>query len=309
MAPKLMNALLGALQYNTYFRGLSATTISLKDHIPALAECLKTNVALESVSFVDCGFDSKTFAVLGDALSSNKCMSLSKIDISNNKLDDKCIDKLANYIAGLKRGISKINVSNCNLGKAGLSTLFRAISKNTYMASSLIHLDVSGNKLESDGCQTLSAFLKAPNQLQFLDLKNSSAALNLIVGAVRYGCQELSHLDLSGNKFSKTEARDLVQMVQSSNKLTYLSLEATGTPVESLKEILETLGKNLYLSELSINLGGNKLGLGGARALASLANKGIPNITRLNLNDNEFGDEGVSIISKPNVLNNTTLAF
>jgi hypothetical protein len=46
--------------------------------------------------------------------------------------------------------------------------LCNALKKNVHMSSTLVHLDISHNKLDADGSSALAAFLANPNQLRVL---------------------------------------------------------------------------------------------------------------------------------------------
>jgi len=291
-----MKALLGALQYNTFFKALSAQGSQLdKSMVQAIADTLKVNASLEELNLKNAGINKDGMTSIGEALQANKNITLTSINIAQNNLEDKGMQSFANYIGSMNKGIVRLDVSDCGAGKVGMSALFNALKKNVHMSSTLTYFDISGNKIESDGSGSLSAFLASNNALRVFMLCNTAANCEVVTGAILRGCKELQQLDLSSNKFAKKESFNISQFLQASAVLTNLNLANTGAPVESYKEIITAMIGNVYLKDCTLNLAENKLGLPGARVLGNMADK-LSNIASLDLRDNEFGDEGVSNI-------------
>lgn len=289
-----MKALLGALQYNTFFKALSAQGSQLdKTMVQAIADTLKVNSAIEELNLKNAGINKDGMTSISEALQANKNITLTSINIAQNNIEDKGMQSFANYIGSMNKGIVKLDISDCGAGKVGMSSLFNSLKKNVHMSSTLTYFDISGNKIESDGSGALSTFLASNNALRVFLLSNTFANCEVVTGAILRGCKELQQLDLSSNKFAKKESFNISQFLQASAVLTNLNLANTGAPVESYKEIISAMIGNVYLKDCYLNLAENKLGLPGARVLGNMADK-LSNIASLDLRDNEFGDEGVS---------------
>jgi len=291
-----VKALLGAVQYNAYFKSLSATDVPLdRAMVQAIADALKVNTSFEEINLKNAGIKSDGMVAICESLQANKAIALSAIIVSNNGIEDRGMQAFANCIGAMSKGIVKLDVSHCGATKVGMGALFASMKKNVHMSASLSYFDISGNKLESDGSGALSAFLANNNNLRTFLLSNTNANCEVVTGAIVRGCKELANLDLSANKFVKKESFNISQFLTGSATLTNLNLENTGAPVEAYKEIITAMAGNVYLKDCKLNLAENKLGLPGARVLSSMADK-LSNIVSLDLRDNEFGDEGVSTL-------------
>ncbi|KYQ93272.1 leucine-rich repeat-containing protein (LRR) [Tieghemostelium lacteum] len=297
ISPGDIKALLAALKYNTYFKSLVFDGHQLsKDQFTAISETLKTNSTIEDISLNTVSGTSKndSLPIIAQTLTTNKNLALTSIDISNNQFDDKGIIAFSNYIAASPRGIASLNISSTT-NKIGISSVANALKKNIKMPSTLSYLNLSNNKFEADGSGALASFLAMPNALRHLNISNSMPIMDTIAGALVRGCSELRTLEIADIKLTKKEVTFLVQFISASSTLKHLNLSNTKVPVDNLKELVVALNSNLYLQEIILDLRGNDLGIAGARMLASLADK-LANIHNLDVSENDFGDEGVSII-------------
>lgn len=93
--------------------------------------------------------------------------------------------------------------------------------------------------------------------------------------------------------------------INASPSLKILNLNRTQIPVDSFKEVLLALSGNVYLQAVIVEAKGNDFGVAGARMIASLADK-LTNIHTLDLDDNDLGDEGVSVVAD-GLCNNTCI--
>ncbi|EGG21298.1 leucine-rich repeat-containing protein [Cavenderia fasciculata] len=300
-----IKALLGALKYNTYFKSLVFNGIPMgKDQLTALADTLRTNSTIEDLSMNNVGAKGDTLPIVAMTLGANKNIGLTSIDLSHNPIEDKGMIPFSNYIGASPRGIASLDFSNTSMGKAGVSALSNALKKNVKMPSSLTYLNLSNNKMEADGSAALANFLANPNALRTLNISNTLPTMETIVGALVRGCLELRHLDLSDNRLTKKEVTHLVRFIGASATLKSINISNTKVPVENLKELVVAITSNLYLQDINFDTKNNDLGIAGARMLASLADK-IPNISVLDVSENDFGDEGVSVICEGFCQNNS----
>ncbi|KAN0050285.1 hypothetical protein ACTA71_003402 [Dictyostelium dimigraforme] len=299
-----IRCLLGALKYNNYFKSFNFNNYTFnKEQFGYLAEVLKCNSTVEDLSLNNVGLKPDTMPIIATALSSNKNLALTAIDISNNQIEDKGMVAFSSYIASSLRGIASLDVSNTT-NKAGISALTNALKKNIKMSSTLSYLNLSGNKMEADGSAGLSSFLASPNTLKTLNISNTTPSMETIVGALVIGCAELKTIDISENKLTKKEVPHLVRFIGASSTLKHFNLSGTKVPVENLKELVVAITSNIYLQDVTLDIKNNDLGIAGARMLASLADK-LSNVIYLDVSENDFGDEGVSVICDGFVGNST----
>eukprot|EP01116_Phalansterium_solitarium_P004867 TRINITY_DN1604_c1_g3_i1.p1 TRINITY_DN1604_c1_g3~~TRINITY_DN1604_c1_g3_i1.p1 ORF type:complete len:955 (-),score=337.75 TRINITY_DN1604_c1_g3_i1:456-3320(-) len=296
ISEKDIKTLVGALAYNTYFRSLIAKNMPLdKNMLQAVADTLRSNTKLEELVLDRVGITKEGIATISEAMIANKALALTTINLANNTLEDKGLTSFSMYIAGLPRGLVKLDLSGCSAGKSGMVAICSALKKNAHMAGSLSHLDLSHNKLEADGSAALASFLASPNQLRTLVISNTNAHLEVITGAMLRGSPELAHLDVSGNPFGKKEAPYFVKFLQSATSCAHLDLTNTAAPPECYNSILQAVLGNVYLKDVHINLAQNKLGMNGARLIAAMATQ-LTNVVSLDLTDNELNDDGVIIL-------------
>ncbi|EAL61172.1 leucine-rich repeat-containing protein [Dictyostelium discoideum AX4] len=301
-----IRCLLGALKYNNYFKSFNFNNYTFnKEQFGYLAEVLKCNSTVEDLSLNNVGLKHDTMPIIATALSSNKNLALTAIDISNNQIEDKGMTAFSSYVASSLRGIASLDVSNTNCNKAGISVLTNALKKNIKMSSTLSYLNLSGNKMEADGSAGLSSFLASPNTLKTLNISNTTPSMETIVGALVIGCAELKTIDISDNKLTKKEVPHLVRFIGASSTLKHFNLSGTKVPVENLKELVVAITSNIYLQDVVLDLKNNDLGIAGARMLASLATDKLSNVIYLDVSENDFGDEGVSVICDGFVGNST----
>jgi hypothetical protein len=113
---------------------------------------------------------------------------------------------------GSDHGLSSINIADCSAKKQGMQAFGNALKKNVHMASTLTTLNISGNKLENDGTNSMISYLANPNPLAKFYMKNTSPTLDVMIGAIHRGCAyELKEFDISDNKMGKLEFPFLVK--------------------------------------------------------------------------------------------------
>ncbi|ETE60767.1 Leucine-rich repeat-containing protein 16A, partial [Ophiophagus hannah] len=95
-----------------------------------------------------------------------------------------------------------LNLSKTSLSPKGVNSLSQSLSANQLLATTLTHLDLSGNILRGDDLSSLCNFLAQPNAIIHLDLSNTECALDMVFGALLHGClQHLAILNLSRTVF------------------------------------------------------------------------------------------------------------
>eukprot|EP01119_Soliformovum_irregulare_P002545 TRINITY_DN1278_c0_g1_i1.p1 TRINITY_DN1278_c0_g1~~TRINITY_DN1278_c0_g1_i1.p1 ORF type:complete len:952 (+),score=343.92 TRINITY_DN1278_c0_g1_i1:87-2942(+) len=290
-----IRTLLTTLQYNNYFKSLVIKNLPIdKTMAQVIAECVRSNTTIEEFVLSRAGLKDGMVAI-AEGLAFNKNLALTSVNLSGNSLEDpKAGSALAQYLGGMSRGLVKLDLSSCNLPKASVSAILNSLKKNVHMSSSLTYLDVSDNKLDDVGSSSLAAFLASPNAVRTLNISNSLAVLDVILSAIIRGCAELQHLDVSHSKMTKKEASSLGKYLSSTATLVSLKMEDCNAGPDGVKDIVTALTSNPYLKNMSLSLADNKLGVPGARVLAASANKLA--VVNLDLSENEFNDDGISII-------------
>jgi Ran GTPase-activating protein (RanGAP) involved in mRNA processing and transport len=173
-----------------------------------------------------------------------------------------------------------------------------ALKKNMHMAQTLTVLNLNGNKLESDGTNSLAAFLAQPNTLERILLRDTAVSVDILLGALNRGsCRDLKEIDMSHNKIAKTSAAQLVTFIKASSGLVRLNLSASALPSESFREVIMAIYSNPYIKSVDLNVSKNALGLLGAKAIMSVASE-MNNIEKLDLSENEMDDESILMLTE-----------
>eukprot|EP00029_Vermamoeba_vermiformis_P000624 TRINITY_DN1079_c0_g1_i1.p1 TRINITY_DN1079_c0_g1~~TRINITY_DN1079_c0_g1_i1.p1 ORF type:complete len:1136 (-),score=356.31 TRINITY_DN1079_c0_g1_i1:94-3501(-) len=299
LATSDIRALCWALKTNNFFTDFVLRGYKLeKDQFQPIVDCFKENKKIESLTLVGVNGTKDNFTDLAAALTANKGSAINTIDFSNNMLDDKGLTSVSSWLSSLNHGLSSINIADCGAKKQGMQAFGNALKKNVHMASTLTTLNISGNKLEIDGTNSMISYLANPNPLAKFYMKNTSPSLDVMIGAIHRGCAyELKELDIADNKMVKKDLSALTKLITSGGGLNKLNLAGCKVPLDGLREFMKTLFSNVYLQNFDLNLANNDLGLEGARALIALAAESA-NLVTLDLSENDFGDEGINILAE-----------
>lgn len=300
--PADVRAMLSALRYNTYFTGLNVSGVSGfslgKDRaqLEGLLECMRGNTALVRLQAAGIGAKPDFFAALFRTMGENKGLGVSELDVSNNVLDGNAAAALGKWIEVNQHGVSALNLSACSLDKRSFPALGASLKRNPKLATSLSSLNLSYNRLEAEGSAALGNFLSLPNMLTELRLQDTQSSFETIIGAVARGCQELRRLDVAGSKIAPKAAQQLAQWVNGTSTLRELDISSTGVGAECFRDILASVGQNVYLEDITMRARSNAFGeRGGAVFASALAN--LANLRSLDISANDLGDEGIAAVA------------
>uniref|UniRef100_A0A8C4IC15 CARMIL pleckstrin homology domain-containing protein n=1 Tax=Dicentrarchus labrax TaxID=13489 RepID=A0A8C4IC15_DICLA len=262
-------AIIAALEHNQWFTKLSTKDYKLPtDVCDQILRVVARSSRLEELVLDNAGLRSDFAQKLASALSHNPASTLHTLNLSNNSLEDKGISALSTQLAKLPLGLKHLNLSRTSMSPKGVNNLCLALCNNPAVASTLTHLDLSGNSLRGDDLQNLHSFLSHPNCLETLDLSNSDCSLEQVcTSLLRGSLKHLSVLNMSKTVFS--------HRLSSRNNF-FLPLFET---------LLLGLGCNPNLSDVSLDLSCCELRSGGSQILEGCVAE-IPNITSLDISDN-----------------------
>lgn len=144
-------AIISALEYNTFFRGLKATHSRLSNEsLERILHVLRRSSWLEELHLEALGLRADFLHKLAVSVITNNNPALKNIDLSHNLIEDKGAIHLAGPIAKLAKGLSKLSLAHCGLTAKGVNQIAHSLSLNQTIANSLTHLDLSGNNLKDD---------------------------------------------------------------------------------------------------------------------------------------------------------------
>jgi len=291
-----------ALAFNKYF-----TTLTIKHFkfTPAtfqgVIDAMANSCCIEDLTLADIQISEKPdlcWVALFEALCKNEALVLRALDLSDSPMDDKCMVPLGAFFKKYTRPFIKLILTNTCGDKAGKSngllSVFDSLAGNKAVNQELAVLKVSRNKLPTLESPLTRVMSSCPQLLE-LELAGTQIDLNIIAQLGLIGrCENLHLLNVSGNKLAKPEQwTNLIKYLESPGcHLGELNVANTSIPVPVLKDIVLKLNQEC---SISINASNNNLGLAGAQLIGSIGAQ-ITTIHGLDLSDNNFGDEGLTLI-------------
>ncbi|XP_069371927.1 F-actin-uncapping protein LRRC16A [Paralichthys olivaceus] len=294
-------AIIAALEFNQWFTKLSTKDFKLStDVCDQILRVLARSSRLEELVLDNAGLKSDFAQKLAGALSHNPASTLHTLNLSNNSLEDKGAAALSAQLAKLPMGLKHLNLSRTSMSPKGVNVLCQSLCANPVVATTLTHLDLSGNSLRGDDLQNLHSFLGHSNSLETLDLSNSDCSLEQVCSSLLRGSlKHLSVLNMSKSVFSHRKCKDVPsafkQFFSSSQALSSVSLSGTRLPLEALKSLLLGLGCNPNLSDVSLDLSCCELRSGGSQILEGCIAE-IPNISSLDISDNGLDMDLITLL-------------
>nr|XP_035968111.1 F-actin-uncapping protein LRRC16A isoform X8 [Halichoerus grypus] len=287
--------IIAALEYNQWFTKLSSKDLKLStDVCEQILRVVSRSSRLEELVLENAGLRTDFAQKLASALAHNPNSGLHTINLAGNPLEDRGVSSLSIQFAKLPKGLKHLNLSKTSLSPKGVNSLSQSLSANPLTATTLTHLDLSGNVLRGDDLSYMYSFLAQPNAIAHLDLSNTECSLDMVCAALLRGClQYLAVLNLSRAVFSHRKGKEVPpsfkQFFSSSLSLMQLNLSGTKLSPEPLKALLLGLACNHNLKGVSLDLSNCELGhclrSGGAQVLEGCIAE-IHNITSLDISDN-----------------------
>ncbi|GAB5571169.1 F-actin-uncapping protein LRRC16A isoform X4 [Prionailurus iriomotensis] len=260
--------IIAALEYNQWFTKLSSKDLKLStDVCEQILRVVSRSNRLEELVLENAGLRTDFAQKLASALAHNPNSGLHTVNLAGNPLEDRAgVSSLSIQFAKLPKGLKHLNLSKTSLSPKGVNSLSQFLSANPLTATTLTHLDLSGNVLRGDDLSSMYNFLAQPNAIAHLDLSNTECSLDMVCTALLRGClQYLAVLNLSRAVFSHRKGK------------------------EPLKALLLGLASNHNLKGVSLDLSNCELGhclrSAGAQVLEGCIAE-IHNITSLDISDN-----------------------
>eukprot|EP01117_Protostelium_nocturnum_P010171 TRINITY_DN3636_c0_g1_i1.p1 TRINITY_DN3636_c0_g1~~TRINITY_DN3636_c0_g1_i1.p1 ORF type:complete len:1020 (-),score=389.37 TRINITY_DN3636_c0_g1_i1:53-3112(-) len=290
-----LGSLFFALRFNPYFTAFSLKNYKLdKDSFLDFVQTMKCNRKIQELVLSGVGGTSSLFSALFEAMSAHPFCSVDSIQIAENNVEDKGATSLSVYVKNGKYHIRKLDVSSCNIGKTGFTSLFKEFSERKKKdGCNLINLNLAENVKLGTATEGLVQMLEqCGSNLVDLNLRNTGINISQVLPVVSKGCPNLQSLNLSLNRIKVINVPELCVFLRESKQLCELDLSSCKIPQESVKDIL-TAPKDL---ELAFNLSDNSFGFQAANLISTLAFT-MTSVTSLDLSDNELGDEGIAAIA------------
>ncbi|KAK7868710.1 hypothetical protein R5R35_008235 [Gryllus longicercus] len=298
--PKDLVPIISALEFNTWFTKLRASSIKLThEALDRILHVCRRTVSLEELYLDNLGIKWDFVHKLSIALMANQNTPLHTLDLSNNIIEDKGANHLSSPLARLPKGLVHLNLSHCSLSSKGVNQLAHSLFLNQSMPNTLTYLNLSGNNLKEE-INNLCNFLAQPNVIAHLDISGTDTILESIFGALLRGCAtNLVHLNVSRNAFSTKKAKEVPpsfkQFFTSTLSLKHLNISQCKLPLEALKNLLLGLACNESTADIELDMSSNNLGAQGAHVLESCIH-GVRCIGSLDISENTGMDADLASV-------------
>ena len=295
----------GILMSKEFFiNNVSLTTLNFSYNllgsqgVEYLSQYLKNNslIPITDIDISYCGIETKGINIFCEYLITN--LSIVKINIGGNFIQDEGIEKLCNVISSNHfTNLSFLFIENNNINNS--NKLFKLISQNPLLTS----VNLKSNNIKNEGVEIIFKNLIIDSKLFYLDLSNNNINNKGIKIISKYLNENiaLSILILDDNNLEYEGCKYINKLLCKKNNIIELSLVNTNIE-KGIKLIFEGISKNRMLEK--INLSRNNLN-NYKKDLISCINYLNMNTTliKIYLDKNFIDDEFINILNKNMIKN------
>ena len=280
-----------ALNYNTYFKAISAVNIPRKDILPHLCNILKYNISITKIVFSQ--LQDGNIGDLGEALHYNRNNAVQIIDLSGTHISKGC----SSFCLGLQNfhhSLKVLNLSSCALDGKHLMAIWEALGSNYGTSLTIEELDLSNNKFDDQSSSVFETWLSKAaeySRLQVLKLSNINQTLSTVAAYFHF-LSNLQELDISHNKLDQRAVQLICSMVEKSSTLSRLDVSHCNLTGRFAAAITEAFVNNKKLVKTWLNLSANELTEVDAEFLAKALSLNS-NCHTFNLSKNKFKENGL----------------
>uniref|UniRef100_F6QED6 Capping protein regulator and myosin 1 linker 2 n=1 Tax=Monodelphis domestica TaxID=13616 RepID=F6QED6_MONDO len=266
-----------ALSYNLWFSRLSCSDLKLSLEVSEqILYMLSKSSRLEELVLDNCGLKGDFAQRLAQSLAEHSRSALNALSLAGNPLEDRgTMIALSRHLEKRPRALKKLNLSRTGLTARGMSALGQALLTNSAFASSLTHLDLSGN----------------PGALGVTEDNGLFRALS------QGCCANLVYLDASNNTFSHqvTSPSLSPSFFICKMGIIILMLCSELLPLSFYRSLLQGLALNTQLTDIHLDLNTCELRSAGAQVIQDLIFD-ISSVKALDLSDNGFDTDMVTLV-------------
>ena len=257
----------------------------LVSHIPQLEE-------------LDLSYNNLQATATVKVLNEINTLSLTKLNISNNGLNDKTARGIANFLSHYHL-LKELDLSYNNLQTTGIITICKGMSN----LLSLIKLNISNNNISGEAAADIATVLSQSNLLEELDLScnNLGELGSLHMFHNMKNITRLTKLNACGIGISKAAASDIALILNNNDKLQDLDLSHNNIGSEGATVVFK---KTSSMNLCSFNISYNNItdDVDGVKAFLS-RNK---NLEKLDFSHNNLQAAGAIKVCKINLLKLTS---
>lgn len=252
---KMVNQLVQAITCAANVRRLilSPTPLVARSCLSTLATglALSSSKSIMTLCIQDVRFTRSLMEILCQGLKQNE--SIVDLSFTNCRLmqEDGSHQVLGETLSQMDK-LQHLSLSNCRLEDAQCQEMVQSLVGATTV-SSLMELNMDGNRCQFQGLKALSNLLKAPNSLLALDLSNqkiSAGSMDLTRLTPGLEQSRLKSLQLSGNVLSDLSLQALSKSLMINQHLSLLHLAWVPLDERAMMGLATALRRNSSLQKL-----------------------------------------------------------
>lgn len=286
-----------SIPHNNYFRSLSFQGVSRKGILQELCNLLKRSVFITRVHLSSITSGVSHLAQLGPALQSNPSNALVDLIIKDINLSS-AIGPLTTAFATMTHGFRNITFKNCRLNGKQISSFIQdGLMKNYALALTLQELNLSNNKIESEGSETLQKlFLRIGpySNLSKIILRKCNLNLTLVLRSLS-SFTKLAEFDISHNKLDLGSSQLLCSVIEQSKSLKTLIASSCGFQTQMIDALASTLVATNHIHALKLVLSHNPLSDNAISALMKISQRGSL-LHTLDLSNCKLSESGIQTL-------------
>eukprot|EP01125_Pyxidicula_operculata_P010577 TRINITY_DN3478_c3_g1_i3.p1 TRINITY_DN3478_c3_g1~~TRINITY_DN3478_c3_g1_i3.p1 ORF type:complete len:984 (+),score=257.98 TRINITY_DN3478_c3_g1_i3:34-2985(+) len=313
-----------SMKYNTYFRGLEARDVDNKQITECFAQILKGNYVISRVvctgSIPSGGSSSSTssnassgsttntsgtttnisvehaidgYDYLGEYIRSNQNHKITILQLNNIKFTSKGAIGIARALHKFPHTLRVLDLAYCNIGPQAMITLVNALRINLSMSLGIEELNLSGNQFSLESSQAFSWWIKDIRKhcaLTRLSIANSGVTLGSVM--LEINAVPLTYLDISDNRFDKTNLTILCHFAQTTTTTNTLCIANIGVPLDILSKTVQGFIDNENIDNIHLDISRNNIGAKGIDALNPIF-RSSTKLKSLNVASNSLKEAGI----------------
>ena len=176
------------------------------EHAKGLAQVLRGNPTLASLSLAEHAIGAEGAKVLGRSLMGKYNSRLTHLDLSSNELGEGAAAALGVALES-NRALTELSLNACGLGDADCTALAKGLLVNTVLAN----LALGGNEVRPNGCTALAGALRKNATLRSLHLEKNwvgNQGATALAEALKVNAG-LTLLDISENQIHEPGMREI----------------------------------------------------------------------------------------------------
>ncbi len=244
------------------FLRLNKNVLGDDETIAILAEGIKTNTSIETLSLSDNEIGNKGAKILGNALEINR--SITDIDLYSNKIGDEGVIALTETLK-INTNIRKLCLFANQIGPKG------AIALSPFFKSDYnINIDIGYNKINDEGCISIMNIIKKnPFQKTIYFYRNNirTEGIKVLSEYLKFN-STVKIVDLAENKLGDEEAIMLAESIKINRTLDIINLPYNRIGDKGIIALAESLKFNYSMRKIILH--GPNIGEDGEKAIIKL---------------------------------------